>query len=234
MDICKISTDEYEEGKYTYKGVNPNNYITFNNEMWRIISIDSNGLIKIMRNESIGNRPFDLENSKSWETSDIKDYLNNTYLQTITVNQDKIVPHTWSVGAVTYDNSDLAGQIADENGEQSQSVSIGMITASEYLRANTNIEQCETFSLNDTNYSSCKTTNWIYNIVPSGGNLWTISPNIKTRSNVHNVSGKSSNAGSFANYTASYSYGISPVIYLSSSTKLLGTGTQTDPYKIKN
>ena len=33
--------DEYEEGKYTYKGVNPNNYITFNNEMWRIISIDS-------------------------------------------------------------------------------------------------------------------------------------------------------------------------------------------------
>ena len=25
--------DEYEEGKYTYKGANPNNYITFNNEM---------------------------------------------------------------------------------------------------------------------------------------------------------------------------------------------------------
>ena len=33
--------DEYEEGKYTYKGANPNNYVTFNNEKagWRIISI---------------------------------------------------------------------------------------------------------------------------------------------------------------------------------------------------
>ena len=35
--------DMYEEGKYIYKGGNPNNYITFNNEMWRILSIENNG-----------------------------------------------------------------------------------------------------------------------------------------------------------------------------------------------
>ena len=64
--------DEYESGKYTYKGANPNNYITFNNEIWRIISIDSNGLIKIMRNESIRDKAFDSGNSNAWETSDIK------------------------------------------------------------------------------------------------------------------------------------------------------------------
>ena len=135
-----LYVDEYEVGKYTYKGANPNNYITFNNETWRIISVEADGTIKIMRNESIGNRAFDSGNSNAWETSDIKAYLNDTYLPTITTNQDKIVSHTWSIGGVTSGNSDLADQINDENGTQSQSASVGMITASEYLRANSNIE----------------------------------------------------------------------------------------------
>ena len=37
--------DSYEESKCTYKGANPNNYIAFNNETWRIIYINSDGLI---------------------------------------------------------------------------------------------------------------------------------------------------------------------------------------------
>ena len=142
-----LYADEYEAGKYTYKGANPNNYITFNNETWRIISIVSDGMIKIMRNESIGNMAFDTsgggQGSNSWDRpADLKTYLNDTYLPTITNNQDKIVSHTWSIGGVTEGNSDLSGQITTENGTQSQSVSVGMITLSEYLRANTNTEQC--------------------------------------------------------------------------------------------
>ena len=39
--------DIYEDERYIYKGENPNNYITFNNETWQIISIESNGTIKI-------------------------------------------------------------------------------------------------------------------------------------------------------------------------------------------
>ena len=153
--------DEYENGRYFYKGINPNNYITFNNETWRIISVENDGTIKIMRNEIIGNQVWDAGKVNDWETSDIKTYLNDTYLPTITTNQDKIVSHTWSIGAVTDGNSDLAGQIADENGTQSQSVSIGMITVSEYLRANTNTEECGNFILNNTNKATCKTTNWM-------------------------------------------------------------------------
>ena len=40
--------DEYESGRYFYKGANPNNYITFNNEDagWRIISLETNGTAK--------------------------------------------------------------------------------------------------------------------------------------------------------------------------------------------
>ena len=43
--------DEYEDGRYIYRGINPNNYIRFNNELWRIISKETDGTYKILRNE---------------------------------------------------------------------------------------------------------------------------------------------------------------------------------------
>ena len=52
---------------YRYTGANPNNYVSFNNELWRIIGVfptdDGTGnienRIKIIRNESIGNYSWD-------------------------------------------------------------------------------------------------------------------------------------------------------------------------------
>ena len=230
-----LYADEYESGKYTYKGANPNNYITFNNETWRIVSKDSSGLIKIMRNESIGNQVWDADYSNDWETSDIKSYLNETYLPTITVNNDKIVSHIWSIGAVTANNSDLADQINDENGTQSQSASIGMITASEYLRANTNKEQCENLNINDTNRATCLTTNWMYSIVPSGDYLWTISPDAMFSDFVFFVFGSAGYAGRLNSDSASNSIGsggVSPTLYLTFNITLTGDGTEGNPFQI--
>ena len=227
-----LYADEYEPGRYFYKGANPNNYITFNNETWRIISIESDGSIKIMRNESIGNRAFDSGNSNAWETSDIKTYLNGDYLATITTNQDKIVPHTWSIGEVVIGNIDLAGQINDENGTQSQSANVGMITVSEYLRANTNTEQCGNLSLNNSNISTCKTTDWMFNIVPSNGYLWTISPCASSSYGVFNINGSSSTAGRLGNTNANFSRGVSPAVYLSSDITLTGDGSEGNQFKI--
>ena len=51
--------DTYEDGRCIYKGANPDNFISFNNELWRIISIDNDNSLKIIRNESIGTMAFD-------------------------------------------------------------------------------------------------------------------------------------------------------------------------------
>lgn len=51
--------DKYEEGKYVYKGTNPNNYIVFNNELWRIVSIDKDGTIKLLKNDVLLDKKFD-------------------------------------------------------------------------------------------------------------------------------------------------------------------------------
>ena len=60
--------DEYEEGRYVYRGSNPNNYIMFNNETWRIISKEADGTYKIIRNDVLSNRAFDTQNRTSSST----------------------------------------------------------------------------------------------------------------------------------------------------------------------
>ena len=79
------------ENGYRYEGKDPNNYIWFNNELWRIIGVfdeSSHGqsgqnLVKIIRNESIGGLVRDNASSfgsNDWTTSDLKNLLNGAYL----------------------------------------------------------------------------------------------------------------------------------------------------------
>ena len=65
--------DEYESGRLIYRGQNPNNYITFNGELWRIIAKETDGTYKIIRNETLPARAYDESNHRST--------ANNTYCQ---------------------------------------------------------------------------------------------------------------------------------------------------------
>ena len=238
QDVMLVSSgdglynDIYEEGKYTYKGATPNNYITFNNEMWRIISINVDGSIKIMRNESLSDIVFDSSNSNNWDRpADIKKYLNGEYLNSITVNKDVIIPKSWSIGEVT--SNDLATHISEENKVQSTSANVGLITASEYIRANSNIEQCGTTNTNNTNKTTCLTTNWMYKIVPTNKHMWTLTPYTNDNS-VYEIDNTTNNAGNLGGLivTSNYDVNAAPVLILSSDITLTGTGTSSDPYKI--
>jgi len=56
-----LYADTYESGRYVYKGAAPANYITFNGEEagWRIISVEADGTIKIIRNSILDHMAFD-------------------------------------------------------------------------------------------------------------------------------------------------------------------------------
>ena len=81
------STYELDLG-IRYEGKNPNNYIWFNNELWRIIGVfdeNSHGqagqnLVKIIRNESIGGLAWDKSNTNDWTASSLMNLLNGAYL----------------------------------------------------------------------------------------------------------------------------------------------------------
>ncbi len=51
--------DPNESGRYVYRGADPCNYLTLNNETWRIMSIESDNTLKIIRDDSIGIVSFD-------------------------------------------------------------------------------------------------------------------------------------------------------------------------------
>ncbi len=76
-----------ERRDYRYIGNQPNNYITFNDETWRIVGVftvemesgDREQLIKIIRNESIGKIDWNTYMNATWETSSLKNFLNGDY-----------------------------------------------------------------------------------------------------------------------------------------------------------
>ena len=227
-----LYADEYEEGKYTYKGANPNNYVTFNNETagWRIISINSDGTIKIMRDANINtsnNLAWDSFRSNNWNRpATLNTYLNGDYYNSLTsIAQSQIVEAIYNVGGVTYNNNDMQDQISDEKVTTSK-VKVALPTVSEYIRANSNKEQCGTFSLNNDNYSTCKNSDWMFN----SDTWWTLSP---YSSNSHRVFGVDSSGDvyySLANYARR---AVRPAITLSSDVQITGgTGTQSNPYTL--
>ena len=57
--------DSYEAGRLIYRGQDPDNYITFNNETWRIIAKETDGTYKIIRNDVLADRAFDEANHRS-------------------------------------------------------------------------------------------------------------------------------------------------------------------------
>lgn len=221
-----IYADEYESGRYVYKGANPNNYITFSGQEWRILSVEDDGMLKLVKNGYVGDRVFDGTSSNNWSRpADINTYLNGEYLESLS-DKDKIVAHNWNIGSVVNNNSDLAGQITDESSVTSND-KVGMITASEYIRSNSNISQCGNFSAVGKYY--CSSTTYMQSYISYYGYLWTISP-VKDTTDSMVVVTRSNSLSSYAvNKKASYV----PAIYLSSSTMLTGEGTKDNPYVIE-
>ena len=233
-----LYADSYESGRYFYRGTNPNNYITFNDEEagWRIISLEPDGTIKIMRTAGINNSDtlaWDTLNNNSWaRPSSLNTYLNGTYYNDELTNEAKnqIVSHTWKIGPVINDNGCLTDNVNSE-GDIRWSGKVGLATVSEYLRSSSNVGMCRTFALNnDNNDSICSSSNWMVN--SSYANWWTLSSRAGDSSGVFRVNSNGDISSNNANFTYYADSAVRPALYLSSSVTLSGSGTQDDPYQI--
>ena len=75
------------ENGYRYEGSNPNNYVLFNDELWRIIGVfsvstQSNGtqnLVKLIRNETLDGLAWHGSNTNDWSAATLQSQLNNGY-----------------------------------------------------------------------------------------------------------------------------------------------------------
>ena len=75
------------ENGYRYEGKNPNNYIWFNNEYWRIIGVfdsashgqSGKNLVKIIRADVLDGLAWDKSYTNDWTASSLKSLLNGAY-----------------------------------------------------------------------------------------------------------------------------------------------------------
>ena len=81
-----LKKDNTPDQNIRYYGANPNNYVSFNNELWRIIGVFGNN-VKLVRKDSLGSLSWDSSESSvnngrgvnEWSQSDLKNYLNTMY-----------------------------------------------------------------------------------------------------------------------------------------------------------
>ena len=133
-----LKKDNTEDQNIRYYGSNPNNYVRFNNELWRIIGIFGNN-VKLIRSEKLGNLSWDSSESSinsgwgvnEWSQSDLKNYLNTMYYGGTEVtcygrnnNSTTTCPtnrlddasktlidnHTWNTGAIDVTDTTIVNQ----------------------------------------------------------------------------------------------------------------------------
>ena len=81
-----LKIDNTSDANIRYYGANPNNYVSFNNELWRIIGVFGNN-VKLIRKDSLGSLLWDSSESRvnggygvnEWSQADLQVYLNKMY-----------------------------------------------------------------------------------------------------------------------------------------------------------
>ena len=235
------------DGNVRYMGANPDNYVSFNNELWRIIGVfdvksSENGQLekrlKIIKSESLGEMLWDSNRKNNWETSSLKSSLNGYYLDKLTSSaKEQLADTYWNLGGSST-NKDVTASMFYER-ERGVNVygsnptywigKIGLMYPSDYGYATsgggtTNRESCLSKELYNWP-NDCKNNNYLYNF-----NLyqWTIT----------HYSGSSSGAFQIyynVDYNGVNIYGnvVSPSLYLKYSLQITGgDGTQENPYTL--
>lgn len=236
----------FSSRKY-YIGSNPNNYIIFMDKCWRIVNIAQNNNVKLIYegetkdntctnitsniSGNIGLNTWDkfLNEKGNWNKQstlrtnmlywikdgsiDLKDFKMNLDL-------DKIANADWYIGNVNIDNSSLLDDINDERNEIDK-LQLGLPNNSDYLKVS-----CYTSSSNSL--AKCNKNNYLYK---SKYHWWTINyVNDNTKSvwivmqdgTIQNIPIKLSNEYYFSGTRLS--------LYLNSDVKIIGLGTEKNPY----
>ena len=238
---------------YRYIGASPNNYVTFNNELWRIIGVftveDGNGnteqRIKIVRNEKLSDgMQWNSNRVNEWSTATLNTYLNEEYYNGLdAASKNMIATSKYYLGGGKWIDSTIHYGIASDmyawergttvyNGRStSWTGKIALMYPSDY-------SYTYALGVDNTCYtdgSSCETAkggtpinSWIYN-TNSNSAQWLLSPYSADSVSAFclNVSGSVDGNGS------SRYFNVRPSLYLVSSIKIdSGEGTEASPYSL--
>ena len=227
-------------GNIRYYGANPNNYVSFNNELWRIIGVfkdidDGNGntsdRIKIIRSKSLANRAWDTTGSLSWNVSTLNTYFNNTYLKNIDSSSQQLIDTVvWNLGGTEeYTPPDEAykeerSNVVPPGNEATWLGKIALMYPSDYLYSS-DLSKCTNTNW-EYDQANCRDTAWLKNV---NEDQWTITPQSFYNSSIIEIY----SSGNLGASLPTKIRDIKPALYLRPEVKITGgTGTSTDPYTL--
>ncbi len=237
-----VSMMEDVGGNIRYYGPNPNNYVSFNNELWRIIGVfkdidDGTGKketrLKIIRSEILGDDYWDNYGQNEWSTASLNTYLNGEYLNMLTLDSRNLLDNAlWNLGGVGGDFESADCYYYDERGTAVYSGrstewigKVALMYPSDYMYSG-DLSKCSNiFNDCDENFVS---TLWLFSndnestltplYLSNYGYVYIFISGYPLHDNMVGVSGG-------ANYR--------PVIFLKPTVNIIGgTGTESDPYTL--
>ena len=271
-DTTNFTSDD-PDSNIRYIGANPNNYVYFNCsdysnqsdstcEKWRIIGVFKNmtkedgskeDLVKIIRDDSLGNIAWASSNVNDWSTASLQttlngDYYNGTYATGAFKNdstRNAIESVVWNLGgSSTYDDVTSSMFYERERGTTVYSGrpttwtgKIAIMYPSDYGYATaggttTNRDSClakKLYNWDGSDVSDCKNNDYLFK---SSYYQWTLVPYSSSSNRAFLVL-----TGGYVNgtYSVSNADGVRPAAYLKSSISLssVGDGSSTSPYQLK-
>ena len=230
-----LAYDNTDDKNLRYVGSNPNNYIKFNDELWRIIGVvktDDGTFTKIVKDSPIGSYKWSDDNN--WTASNIQKVLNEDYYKTLSEDAKSMITKiTWNTG----NNNGVSIKEANSREFYTYNLTnstwegyIGLIYPSDYIYASaTDRKECLTKNILDkyVSDSNCVTSNYL----TSNDKLWTMTTYINSENN-NKEAFNISNGIDHSDTTNSYV--IKPVAFLSNNIMITeGSGEKTNPYLIK-
>ena len=249
-----LQVDSKFATEYRYRGGDSvvKNYVTFNNETWRIIGVipteDTNGnvenRIKIIKDTSIGNKKWNETESSNWVTGTLNTYLNNDYYNTLTTDAKNMIGTAkYYLGG--YNSSSIKTDVmwqyerkneANRTGyyygtnpimQNDANKKIAIMYASDYGYAAS--KECTSNLIDYDGLASCKTTN---NWLDKSTKTWLLPQDSVDSDFAFNVRPTGYVDGNSANVGNS-GFAVRPVLYLSSNVKISGgEGTSQKPYML--
>ena len=246
-----------DDNNLRYIGANPNNYVSFNNELWRIIGVMNNitevsedgsqvqtigSHLKIITAKTIGDYVFDENQTNDYSKSTLKDMLNSgTYWNDTLKDEAKnlIANISWNIGGYAsyttstkqsydYERGELTGN--SNTYESKWPGKIGLMYPSDYGYAASGTDSYSRNECLANDIDKLHNTDCKDSnyLAIIEGQQYTMTPH----TSYSHVVWRLTNDGRISTIASdSDPYSIKPVAYLKSSVKIVsGNGTEDNPF----
>ena len=189
-----LTTSDVSGDKFVYGSDVDDNYVWYSGKMWRVVSINTDGRIKLVTQGNMTSLAWSVDGSTDYSTSQIRSWLNTEFLPTI--NESLIVDSTW-------DYTTYGSFPTEKDTENAISVSnkVGLLSVYDYM-------------MTGGTDSSTTTKTFLNN----GYQFWTSSPSGSSYVWYGNL-GDYGHTGA-----TSYGFGVRPSVNLNSDITLTGEG----------